>query len=429
MLATASAQTPSLARFSHGVDLTRPPDTLGQLDDWRLFEPGDQIGLLFSHVSAFVVVFLIGTGVLARTRKAVSPFQADGLRRVCFTWLLPAFLLRHIWLCQLDSGLYAVAVWSFVFHGLWLGASVVVSPILEPHDRQIRGWAMLMSVGAMNSFLYPLLLRHPGFGERSLACAVLWDLGGNMWVCQFALFGIAARFSGKGAVDEQVNRPEYGMDGLSNEEEEGEALLPSSYNLDVTREKRQWSGVQGATVDGDTLRYFPCMPRSVLMKALRQPVLICCVTGFLLNTAGVPLVASLDILLWSLGEPYKLVLYFLMGFYGDHTLSLGDASLMARVLGLRYALSFGIVALTLLLLPIELMFRQTVALALLSPTSSYLIYLVAEHGYGKDLLRLTVCTGFVSVLMSTLAQTSLIEVFDAAAQGDALGSASVGPVY
>ena len=81
-------------------------------------------------------------------------------------WPLPAFLLRHVWLCQLDSGLYAVAVWSFVFHGLWLGASAVVSPILEHHDRQIRGWAMLMSVGAMNSFLYTLLLRHPGFGER-----------------------------------------------------------------------------------------------------------------------------------------------------------------------------------------------------------------------------------------------------------------------
>ena len=81
-------------------------------------------------------------------------------------WPLPACLLRHIWLCQLDSGLYAVAVWSFVFHGLWLGANAVMSPILEPHDRQIRDWAMLMSVSAMNSFLYTLLLRHSGFGER-----------------------------------------------------------------------------------------------------------------------------------------------------------------------------------------------------------------------------------------------------------------------
>ena len=79
------------------------------------------------------------------------------------SWLLSAFALRHIWPYQLDSGLYAVAVWSFVFHGLWLGASAVMSPILEPHDRQIRGWPMLMSVSAMNSFL---LLRHPGFGER-----------------------------------------------------------------------------------------------------------------------------------------------------------------------------------------------------------------------------------------------------------------------
>ena len=81
-------------------------------------------------------------------------------------WPLPAFLLRHIWLCQLDSELYVVALWSFVFHGLWLGASAVLSPILELHDRQIRGWAMLMSVSAMNSFLYLLLLRHPGFVER-----------------------------------------------------------------------------------------------------------------------------------------------------------------------------------------------------------------------------------------------------------------------
>ena len=91
-------------------------------------------------------------------------------------WPLPAFLLRHIWLCQLDSDLYAVAVRSFVFHGLWLGASAVVNSILEPHDRQIRGWARLMSVGAMNSVLYSLLLRHPGFGEHPTWARPRWVL-------------------------------------------------------------------------------------------------------------------------------------------------------------------------------------------------------------------------------------------------------------
>ena len=40
-------------------------------------------------------------------------------------WSLPAFLLRYIRLCQLDSGVYVVAVWSFVFHSLWLGESAV----------------------------------------------------------------------------------------------------------------------------------------------------------------------------------------------------------------------------------------------------------------------------------------------------------------
>ena len=54
------------------------------------------------------------------------------------SWPLPAFLLRHIWLCQPDSGLYAVAVWSFVFHGLWLEARAVVSSILEPRSTNTR---------------------------------------------------------------------------------------------------------------------------------------------------------------------------------------------------------------------------------------------------------------------------------------------------
>ena len=52
------------------------------------------------------------------------------------------------------------------FHGLWLGASGVVSSILERHDRQIRGWARLIFAattsgpsGHVHGELLRLLLR------------------------------------------------------------------------------------------------------------------------------------------------------------------------------------------------------------------------------------------------------------------------------
>lgn len=391
----------SLEVFRHGVDVTAPtetPDTLGELDDWKPFEPGDALERILHHFEFVFVLAIIGFGVWARAHGALGRERAEYLRRVCFTCLLPAFLLRHIWLTQLDNQLYAVAAWSFAFHGLWCGLSIHVAHYLEPHDRQLRGWTILMSQGAMNSFLYPLLLKNKRFGEKSLACAVLWDLGGNMWICQFALFAIAAYFRPR----TKGNKLELDHQDLIYDDEEGETLLSKSPDKQLAK----WSSfVTDHAIAG--------VPSEIFIDALQQPVLGCCVFGFLLNFAGVPLPAVLDTPLWVVGEPYKLALYFLVGFYGDHRLSQSDVHGMVRALGTRYAISVTIIALVLIALPFEQVYRYTVALALLSPTSSYLIFLVGEHGYGEGLLRLTVCGTFVSTIISTLAQNLLMELFNA----------------
>merc|ERR1719233_1571181 len=81
---------------------------------------------------------------------------------------------------------------------------------------------------------------------------------------------------------------------------------------------------------------------------------------------------------------------------------------LARALCARYAISAAVIVLVLAILPFEQMYRHTVALAVLSPTSSYLIFLIGEHGYGEALLRLTVCGGLASAIVSTVAQNLLI---------------------
>lgn len=403
-------------RFRNGVDLTNDADTRGQLDNWQLFEPGDGLQRFLRHFSLMLVLLLIGMGVLARSRNSVQRQDADMLRRVCFNWLLPAFLLRHIWLCQLDTELYVVAVYSFVFHGLWCAASHRAAIFLEVSgSRQLLGWTMLMSQGTMNSFIYPLLLRHKNFGEKSLACAVLWDLGGNMWICQFALFAIAAHYSPRPTVLESELEDDLNAHRADESDgEESEGLLPdkATFSLSRSPDALAGSGAAAKALPPAWASLAPCIPPDVLKDAFRQPVLRGCLLGFALNCLGVPLPAMADGVLWAVGEPYKMVLYFLVGFYGDHRITSSDLSSLARALGVRYVISAVIIGLTVTLLPLAPMYRQTIILVVLSPTSSYLIHLVAEHGYSETLLRLTVCGGFVSTMLSTVSQHLLMGFYD-----------------
>lgn len=406
-------------RFRHGVDLSQQPDTRGELDDWQLFYPGDSMHRLMRHFGLFLVLILMGLGFFTRTRGALPKQNADQLRRVCFQWLLPAFLLRHIWLCQLDSELYLVAAYSFVFHGLWCAASIRTAFALDAGSRQLVGWTMLMSQGTMNSFIYPLLLRHKNFGEKSLACAVLWDIGGNMWICQFALFAIAAHYSPKGA-EKELEGDFNGPRGDELDGEENESLLsdkaPATGLVALGVVPLAAFGTDMGELEGKFARTWasvaPCMPTSVLKDAFAQPVLRACILGFVLNLVAAPMPAVVDYILWLVGEPYKMVLYFLVGFYGDHRISSQDLSLLARALGARYACSAAIIGLTIAFMPIAPVYHQTIILVVLSPTSSYLIHLVAEHGYGESLLRLTVCGGFISTIVSTFSQHLLMGFYD-----------------
>merc|ERR1711972_1000264 len=146
------------------------------------------------------------------------------------------------------------------------------------------------------------------------------------------------------------------------------------------------------------------MPREVMIAVIMQPVLVCSLLGFAFNLGEVPLPMVADTPLWVIGEPYKIALYFLVGYYGDHRVQGHEVRRMARTLGVRYSISVAIILVVALVLPFQPLYRYTVILTLLSPCSSYPMFLCANQGYGEGLVRLTVCCGFASTILSTFAQ-------------------------
>eukprot|EP00928_Gymnodinium_smaydae_P073989 TRINITY_DN57074_c0_g1_i1.p2 TRINITY_DN57074_c0_g1~~TRINITY_DN57074_c0_g1_i1.p2 ORF type:complete len:392 (-),score=90.81 TRINITY_DN57074_c0_g1_i1:149-1324(-) len=381
----------ALERFRRGTDLLNPDvfEATGGGEAPPIGDTGEFLTWLIRCLSLPSVLLLIGLGAWVRSRGIVPRENADGLRRLTFNYLLPAFLLRHIWQAALDAELYSIAAWSFVFHGVWFAASFVAGKSLQPHNLSLRGWSMLMTQGTMNSFLYPLLMKHDRFGQRALAGAVLWDLGGNMWICQLALFAIAAYFApGR------------------QEKESLELFEQGGARTKVTMRSME------AAMRGVGSELEQCMPRSVLADAMRQPVLIACVLGFLLNCVAMPLPAAVDMLLCVVGEPYRVALYFIVGYYSDTSFEPGDLQLLGRTVAARYTIAAVLILVAFTALPLDLVYRQTIALVVLSPSSSYLIHLVAEHSYGETLLRLTVCGTFLTTIFSTFAQHTLIGIFE-----------------
>lgn len=397
--ANGASQNPYV-RFKKGIDLTKP--VVEEIDEYQLTGSFSGItwliGLFFPHAALISMLLLIGAGVVCREYEAIPERNVDFVRQLCFKALLPAFLFRRIWLVPIDSSLYSVAAWSMGLHTMWFCCAYIAAAKNIPQDPQLRGWSMLMSQGALLSFLYPVLLHNSHFGDRALACAVLWDLGGNMWICQGALFAVAAYFQPKSRGRRKgMDTYDYDadeLDGLGNDYDDYSNGLAS---LDG---KRSAFNLSPSQVEA-------------LKTAITHPILVGCLCGLFFNLSSFPCPYLADKALEFVGEPYKVALYFLVGFYGDHKIDREGAGQVASVLITRYCISFLIIMTVWFLVPVDALVRQTLVVAILSPCSTLTIYLVKEHNYGENLMKNTVVCVFFSVLISTFCQHSLVAYFSA----------------
>jgi len=340
--------------------------------------------VLLANSTLLNIIVLMGLGFVSMRRKWLSKQSADRLRWVCFEYLMPAVLMRNIWIAPVDSRLSAIMLWSAGIHALRFFFIQAVARFFEPTQRPRQGWLILMTQGEMLALLYPLLLATPHLSERALACCILWDMGGNMWLCQGVLFGVADHY----------------FEGSSSCR--GKTLLQSddpeaTLELDDERAKKD-SARSGV--------------KNVVWSVATKPLLHYCILAFCLNFSGVELPPMLDTPLWALSLPFKPGIYFVVGFYGAaHALTLADAIMVSQALVIRYGVAACLAVLVNLVISDHVL-SQTITLALFSPATSNAIHIVAEKGASSDQLKLTVCTGFASTILSTAIQLGLVSLFD-----------------
>eukprot|EP00434_Breviolum_minutum_P006877 symbB.v1.2.006069.t1/scaffold332.1/size322744/4 len=154
--------------------------------------------------SLLLVLAYIVAGLLLRRASWMTTHRCELLRSFTFKVLFPIYLLRTLWSINFSLALAVVLPISLVFHILWFFLSQQLSSF-TPEAKEVQnesgqphmclaGWALLMAQGENMAFTYPLLAEAASPVE-SLASAMMWDLGANVWLCQGFLWGIATIYS------------------------------------------------------------------------------------------------------------------------------------------------------------------------------------------------------------------------------------------
>jgi len=346
--------------------------------------PLNDIPQLLPFLNIFMLLYL---GFLVKKKSWITKQSGETLRNVVFKYMMTVFMFRTIWRVKFDTSLYVVTCFGAAFY-MGMGVlSAVLCRLIEWRKRE-QGWLAVIMQGRMMGLLYPLLADAPHFGDQALACALMWDLGGNMWMCSGLLFGIA----------------EY-QESLALRRKEH--LNHEPCKLEEGREKsEQKNDTSPTNAETEAIRSQSSMSRA-LAAVVAQPMFHAAVLGILLNNMAVTLPPSLDVAMYVFGAPLKPGMYFILGFYAEFDLEPRDRARLLLALTAR-TLVTAVFAVGAMFLPLKLVFRQTIAIALLSPMTSQSVQVVAEIGWGDRLLRLTVACLLASVLVSSVVQHSLV---------------------
>lgn len=317
------------------------------------------------------------TGLLLRATSSKAVGVLPQLRRVTFELLLPCYVLRSMWTIHLNSDMFSVILISFVVHVLI--ATIWWFVFSRMRNRPLRGWSMMSCKGCMLSFLYASVGANPKFGPTGTATCLLWDIGGNFWLSQAALFGIASAFAPQSSKKNPLDL------------EKAQELLKESENASNSE------NIMG-----------------IIKVIVFQPILIAFLIGLGFNVYGVRCPLILDFLLSYAGSFFRPSLYLVLGLYFDFT-ALSDTKSLLRVvttLFIRFTFNFAIGLFCWFLLPLGEVVRATIVLCLLSPASIMPMYLVAKFNYPTRYTSMSAFVSTLSVMISFVVQNTLMALYE-----------------
>lgn len=368
------------------------------------------------------LVNFIMLGYFIKTYFAWDSQKISRFRRLVFSFLLPFYVFRNMWVAQVDSSMYDIAKVSFIIHvfqALFWGFLYA-----NVRDRCMRGWLTMISQGCLTSFFYTNLGVHPAFGQQAVAVCLLFDIGGNTPCAQGLLWGLAAFFS------PNIKKE---SDELNFESAFSNPLLDSGRNF-LQRESdklnvfgnplKEFKSSDLDSPDFDSLERQNLLadrpegepPRALSLfesaiAVLYQPILPAFALGITLSLYNVGCPVSLDYAMESIGLFFKPCLYILIGLCFEIISSPLQIRFIATALSVRYLFAGLTASIMWLWLPFGAVERTTMALAMLSPVSTMPMYLTAEYNYPKQYVSMSATLTSISVLFSFFIQEAVMRSF------------------
>lgn len=396
VIAMAAVASPPELRFWRGKDVV-PEDVLrtaqGPVGSQEL---GRTAGVL-------LVLAYIAVGIALRRASWMTDHRCDQLRWFTFKVLFPIYLLRTLWSIGLSLDFVTVLPLSLGFHVLWFVLSQQLSTF-TPEAKEVQsesgqphvvltGWALLMAQGENMAFTYPLLAEASPQPVESLAGAMMWDLGANIWLCQGFLWGIATLYlpQVQAGSYQAIRAPET----AGEEEDCTSDLMESTFQSLMGNLPRSWAS--GA--------------KDVAIKAVTDSILLrACLAGICFNLLRIPLPWIVDAALLQIGALCKAFLYLLVGLYADFNISYADCRFIAATLAQRFAAQIALAVLLIEAVPLpSLTCRNALVVTIFSPGPSVLMHILAEVGYGQHLVKLCVTSSLVNTVLCLLIQNALLQ--------------------
>jgi len=133
------------------------------------------------HVLFATFLAMIGMGQLAKHSGLMGTASVEGLRTFVFNIALPSLLFVSTWRIRVTHELLIGIPWCVLLHCLW---AVLAYAVHVKQDAQKRAWFVLTAQGCFLGYVYPLVASAPPeVAALIVGPALIWDIGGNMWMC------------------------------------------------------------------------------------------------------------------------------------------------------------------------------------------------------------------------------------------------------
>jgi predicted permease len=306
------------------------------------------------HLDFVSNMLIVLVSFLFRQLGLLEEKHIPGLRAAAFNFALPALMLNILWQMNITAEIMLVLVASATTYTLMTALAFAASRLCHPQN---RGLYAMAGTGHALPFVYAALMNSDRFGIESVPVAIMWDVGGNMWVNIIYYAIVGDSYSPASAETEKLSTPEAVVPNAASTSSRARSrtssfsskrVAPSADTMGAASlgtEVEEDPELPVAMCAVDPAQVIAVLPTStptspqwkrIATLLFRNIALWAVALGLLLNLAKVPYFALPGRSLNVLGSSFAPLLYSLVGANLRFDLGLASYGVVFRILLTRW---------------------------------------------------------------------------------------------